>query len=409
VIRALRALAVAVAAAAFGVTAAPRVAAAEPTVILLSWDGVRHDQPERAATTALARMQRDGARAERLVPVFPSSTFPGHVSLATGTYPDRHGIVDNQFYDRSRGEFRMANDASWIEAEPLWAAAERQGVPAAVYFWVGSETDWSGTGARHRMAPFDAGVSEAEKVRQIVRWLDLEGPDRPRLIMAWWHGTDDRGHARGPDDASVAQALLAQDAELAALFAALDARAAWRDTTLFVVSDHGMTEVSENVPLRATLRDAGIEARVVAGSAVGHVFLDDRAQIERAEQALAKRPGIQVWRRESLPAALRLGHPTRTGDLVVIATPPYALRESPFAERAARALASPLGWKRGLHGYAPDHPDMGGIFFALGRGVPHGVRLGAVRMIDVAPTVARLLGIDPPAQSEGTPIPRIGE
>lgn len=406
--RAARALAFALGALALGALAAP-VAGAAPTVILFSWDGVRHDQPERAATIALARMQRDGARAERLVPVFPSSTFPGHVSLATGTFPDRHGIVDNHFLDRERGEFRMANDAAWIEAEPLWAAAERQGVPAAVYFWVGSETDWRGRGARHRMAPFDGGVPEAEKVRQIVRWLDLEGPDRPRLIMAWWHGTDEKGHARGPADASVAEALLAQDAELAILMAALDARDAWRDTTLFVVSDHGMTEVSENVPLRKTLRAAGVDARVMAGGAVAHVFLADLGERERAEQSLAALPGIQTWRRELLPAALRLRHPTRTGDLVVIASPGYALRESPLLERATRALASPLGWKRGLHGYAPDHPDMGGIFFAMGRGVPHGVRLGAVHMIDVAPTLTRLLGIDAPAQSEGKPIPGFGE
>ncbi len=87
-------------------------AGAAPTVILLSWDGVRHDYPDRGQLPALARMMREGARAEKLLPVFPSSTFPGHVSLATGTYPDRHGIVDNRFIDRQRGRFEMENDAS---------------------------------------------------------------------------------------------------------------------------------------------------------------------------------------------------------------------------------------------------------------------------------------------------------
>ena len=57
-----------------------------------------------------------------------------------------------------------------------------------------------------------------------------------------------------------------------------------------------------------------------------------------------------------------------------------------------------------MHGYAPDHPDMGGILLAMGRGVSAGTRLPAVRMIDVAPTVAKLLGIEPPAHSEGVPI-----
>ena len=385
---------------------AASAAQAEPTVILLSWDGVRHDEPDRVATVALSRMQREGARAERLVPVFPSNTFPGHLSLATGTFPDRHGIVDNQFIDRERGRFDMGSRvADWLEAEPLWVAAERQGVRSAVYFWVGSESDWRGHGARYRMAPFDTKVSEAEKVQQIVRWLDLPAAERPHLILAWWHGTDAESHRRGPDDPSVAEALAQQDAQLAALEKALDARSAWSDTTLLVVSDHGMTVATKPVPVRATLEGAGIRSRISDGSTVAHVFLEDPAQLSRAEAVISRLEGVRVYRRDTLPDALRLRHPTRTGDLVVIASPPYALRESPLLERAARALTFA---KRGMHGYDPQLPEMGGIFFALGRGVPKGTKLGAVRMIDVAPTVARLLGIDPPAQSEGKPIEGIG-
>jgi predicted AlkP superfamily pyrophosphatase or phosphodiesterase len=384
-------------------------ARAEPTVILLSWDGLRHDMPDRVPGGALARMQREGARAERLIPVFPSSTFPGHVSLATGTYPDRHGIVDNQFFDRARGEFRMENDASWIEAEPLWAAAERQGVPAAVYFWVGSETDWRGQGVHQRVAPFDASVGEPEKVARITGWLDLPPPERPRLILSWWHGADRAAHQRGPDAAGVARALREQDAALAQLLAALDARRAWRETTLLLVSDHGMTAVSRALPLARLLADAGVSARIAGGGAVAQLFLADPAQRERAEALLARQTGIEVFRGESLPASLRLRHPARTGDLVVVAHPGVALRESPRGERTLRWLASPFGWKRGMHGYAPEHPDMGGTLLALGRGVAPGARLPAQRMVDVAPTVARLLGIDPPASSEGRPIAGIGE
>jgi predicted AlkP superfamily pyrophosphatase or phosphodiesterase len=384
-------------------------AGAEPTVILLSLDGVRHDYPERVPDGALARMAREGASASRLVPVFPSSTFPGHVSLATGTYPDRHGIVDNQFLDRTRGEFRMGNDASWIEAEPLWAAAERQGVPAAVYFWVGSETDWRGQRVHQRVAPFDADVPEREKVARIVGWLDLPPSSRPRLVMSYWHGADHEGHLRGPDDPSVHAALRGQDLELGSLLAALDARKIWPDTTLLVVSDHGMTYVTDEVPLRSILADAGIRARITGGGSVAQLFLDDPAQRERAEAALRGIAGITVYRGESLPESFRLRFPARTGDLVVVARPGVALHESPWSERALRVLGSALGWRRGMHGYAPDVPDMGGIFFAMGRGVRPGTQLGVVRMVDVAPTVARLLAIAPPASSEGKPIAGIGE
>jgi predicted AlkP superfamily pyrophosphatase or phosphodiesterase len=328
------------------------------------------------------------------------------VSIATGTYPDRHGIVDNEFFDRERGAFDKQNDADWIEVEPLWAAAERQGVPAAAYFWVGSETAWHGVAARHRMAPFDSSVPEKRKVEQILAWLALDPPQRPRLVMSWWHGTDRTGHLHGPDDPAVARDLAAQDAELAKLLAALDEREAWSETTLLVVSDHGMTEAREAVPLRATLAAAGVSARIFGSGAVAQVFLADPAQRARAESALAPLAGVRVWRGDALPDALRLRNPKRTGDLVVAASPPYALSESPLTERAARALA---GSKRGLHGYDPSLPDMGGIFFALGRGVPAGTRLPPVRAVDVAATVARLLAIAPPAGSEGVPIAGLGD
>src|SRR4029450_9472662 len=113
-------------------------------------------------------MEREGARASRITPPFPSTTFPSMVTLATGTYPDRHGIVDNEFRDTQRGEYVRAADPIWIEAEPLWIAAERQGVPSAVFFWVGSEADWHGRGARHRKAPFDSDVPEDVKVDEIL-------------------------------------------------------------------------------------------------------------------------------------------------------------------------------------------------------------------------------------------------
>jgi predicted AlkP superfamily pyrophosphatase or phosphodiesterase len=383
-------------------------AAAAPTVILLSWDGMRHDGPERADAPALARMLHEGARAERLVPVFPPNTFPAHVSLSTGTYPDRHGILDNRFFDRERGRYDRSDDPSWIEAEPLWVAAERQGVTAATYFWVGSGGDWRGIGARYRMTPFDSRVGEARKVEQILRWLDLPAAERPRLIMAWWHGADAAGHAHGPDDERVAEALREQALHLGRLLEGIDARG-WRETTLLLVSDHGMTAVAGEIPLRAALEASGIEVRKAGSSALAHLFLADAADRARLEEHLRELDHATVVARESLSPTLRLDHPTRTGDLVVLPDPGYVFRDGPLLQRLRRRFQRLLGRATGMHGFSPDHPDMGGVFLAIGRGVPAGARLGAVRQIDVAPTVAGLLGIEPPRDAEGEPIAGIGD
>jgi predicted AlkP superfamily pyrophosphatase or phosphodiesterase len=378
---------------------------ARPVVILLSLDGVRHDYLDQGGLPAFERIAREGARAEALVPVFPSTTFPNHVSLATGAPPDVHGIVANKFLDAELGAFDYGADTRFLDAEPLWAAAERQGVPAAVFFWVGSERDWRGRGARHRRAPFDAKVGEEEKVAQILAWLDLPEAERPGLVMAWWHGADREGHDHGPDADATRDALREQDRSLGTLLAGLDARNAWASTTLLVVSDHGMTAYRESVDVAEVLAEAGVRTRrVIHAMATAQVHLARPEDAARAAAAL-RAAGVAAWPRAEVPAAFRYRHP-RVGDVVALAEPPLALQ--PASARGARFgwLARLLGRTPGAHGYDPvRHRDMHGIFVALGRGVPRGARLPRVRALDVAPTAAALLGIAPPAQCEGAPIP----
>jgi predicted AlkP superfamily pyrophosphatase or phosphodiesterase len=373
-------------------------------VILLSWDGVRPDDLLPGDLPALDRMRREGARAEKLVPVFPTLTFPNHVSLVTGAPVDRHGIVANSFHDRVRGRFHYENDATWLEAEPLWVTAERQGLRTAVFFWVGSETPWCGTAASLREAPFDEDVSEAKKVERILAWLDLPPAARPRLVLSWWHGADHAGHRFGPGTRQVQEQLRRQDRELAKLLAGLDARGAWSSTTLIVVSDHGMAAVTERVDLVAPLRAHGLRVkRLLPSGGIAHVFLERPKQRREAAEILSKLPGVRAWPGDGMPAELRYRHATRVGDVVALAEPPRAF----FGRRSVAGV--PLGEPvRGAHGFAASRDDMAAIFLALGRGVPSGARLGVVRALDVAPTVTKLLGIAPPRDSEGSPIAALG-
>jgi predicted AlkP superfamily pyrophosphatase or phosphodiesterase len=385
-----------------------RMLAELSVVILLSLDGVRPDYLDRAELPAFARVAREGLRAEALLPVFPSSTFPNHVSIATCAPPDRHGIVSNVFVDRERGRFDYANDASWLEAEPLWAAAERQGVRAATFFWVGSETPWQGVGATYRRTPFDPAVPDGEKVDQILAWLDLPAAERPRLVLSWWHGADSEGHGYGPDSAEVRGAMAEQDRELARLLAGLDARQAWGTTTLLLVSDHGMTALSESVDPMEPLAALGIGGRFLSGGPFGFVTLDDPARAAEAAAAIDALPKLDAWPSGAVPEAFRYRHPTRTGDVFVLAEPPLRVSGGSTWLDLRFAVGSLLGRSLGAHGYDPTRfPEMRAMFLALGRGVPAGARIGPTSNLDVAPTAARLLGIEPPRSCEGKPIPEI--
>ena len=69
-------------------------------VLLVSFDGFRYDYPEIIDTPNFDKIQKDGVRAESLVPVFPTLTFPNHYAIATGCYADKHRIISNTFYSK---------------------------------------------------------------------------------------------------------------------------------------------------------------------------------------------------------------------------------------------------------------------------------------------------------------------
>ena len=95
-----------------------------------------------------------------------------------------------------------------------------------------------------------------------------------------------------------------------------------------------------------------------------------------------------------------MAHPTRTGDLVVFAYPPYQF------DAATPGTLIALSAFFGQHGYVPDVQDlasninMRATFLAGGEPSTRGT-VDDVRSIDLAPTAAFLLGVPVPQHSQG--------
>ena len=379
--------------------------AAEPTVILLSFDGTWPAVVQELP--AFRRIATEGAWADRLIPAFPSNTFPNHVTFVTGVSPDRHGIVNNSFDDPVRGRYEYAADPSWIEVEPLWSLVERAGVVTAAYHWVGSEGAWrSGLAPRHWKA-FDTATGEVAKVEQILAWLDLpEARERPRLITSWFHGADGASHRFGPDSEIVAGVLAKQDQALGALLDGLEVRGLTASTTLLVVSDHGMTEAQHTADLAEALRGAGLDATVLGGGGFAQVELrgdaDRGVRVARAVE-IARGLGLEAWPNGQGPPEYAITN-ARFGDVVAVAPLGTAIAAQSRIDRLLGLVGLERFAMRGIHGHRPELPEMGALFGAIGRGVAAGTRPGTVRAVDVAPTVLALLGLPIPEGMEGHPI-----
>ena len=357
----------------------------ESTVIVISMDGVRHDVSENNDLDAFKRMEKNGVRAEYLIPVFQSTTYPAHVTLATGVHPDKHGIIHNSFLDKEKGRFSYDADANWLDVPPIWVLAEQQNIRSAVFFWVGSETDWHSIGASYRRAPFDANIKEEVKIEQILNWLDMNDEERPRLIMSYWDGTDDLAHQQGPISDDINQQIARQNSLLNGLLSEIDKREAWGYVTIFVVSDHGMAEVNHYIDLEALLDESGVTATLSEGPAVSHLFLKEQ-DIDDALQFFKSQQNIMAFKKEDLPKTWRMNHPTRTGDIVLATEAP--------------SMFTSYGRPNGMHGYAPEMEDMRAIFYGMGAGI-NPQQLGPVHQVDLMPTVSKILGISIPHAIDG--------
>jgi ectonucleotide pyrophosphatase/phosphodiesterase family protein 5 len=72
-----------------------------PLLLIVSFDGFRHDFFTKVTTPGLNRFKSDGTHAPYVRNVFPTKTFPNHHSIATGLFPESHGVLGNEVYDSS--------------------------------------------------------------------------------------------------------------------------------------------------------------------------------------------------------------------------------------------------------------------------------------------------------------------
>ena len=371
-------------------------------VVLVSLDGFRYDYAKRDGATHLLALGKQGAWApEGMFPAYPSLTFPNHFTIVTGLYPEHHGLVANSFYDPIRdARYAIAKadavtDGTWYKGIPLWSLAEGQGMRSACLFWPGSEAEIGGFRPTW-YAQFDSKTQATDAVQQAridnaVALLKLPAADRPHFIAIYYSEPDHEGHEYGPDAPQTKAAALKMDAMVGKLKKALDSTGLPID--LVVISDHGMIKSEGGwITLDQFADLAGFETDGPL------LYGKTEADRERVYNQLKKASSqFVVYRRKDLPASLNYSGNQRTGDPVVVATGPYAIR----------AHGPPAGAEErpptiGMHGFDPHKmPEMKASFFAAGPDIVAGKTVAPFENVNLYPWLAHILGLIPP-RTDGT-------
>jgi predicted AlkP superfamily pyrophosphatase or phosphodiesterase len=377
------------------------------TLILVSIDGFHPDYLNRYPAPTLSMLGRQGVRAKWMTPVYPSVTFPNHYSVATGLYPDRHGIVGNNIYDPefkqtfSLSKREEVQNGRWWLGEPIWVTAEKQGQRTAAFFFPGTEAEIGGKRPSH-WKTYDGKIPNSERVDTVLSWLDLTGPERPTLILTYLSDVDTAGHESGPNSDGVRQSVAEVDRALSRLVDGLKSRSLFERVNIIVVSDHGMARIDPRqvVMLDDYFDSKQAEAVVWNGCSV-NIF--PKPGMEQAiYSSLKSKAQIQVtvYRRQEVPARFHYGRSTRIGDIVVMADEGWTI----FSRERYRAPALAANGEviyRGTHGYDNRLESMRAIFIAHGPAFKHSQVIEPFECVDVYNVMTEILGLKPASNDGG--------
>ena len=434
-----------------------RAATNDNIVVLVSVDGLAayyFDDP-KAEMPNIRALAANGARAASMKAVTPTVTWPNHTTLVTGVMPARHGVVGNNFYDRTKRElvtliFDPVLDKDQIVKVPtIYDLAKSKGLRTVGINWPASRNaktlDWT-VPEVHKLdlytnytTPavladcresgfslvdeiFHGSVREQENKTDAINTRVLNmliAKHHPNLAILHLGNVDHVEHDKGPKSTEAYAAIKDADDHVGAIWKELQ-----RDypgkATLFVVSDHGFSPIKKIILPNIIMRQAGlveVEGKKITGGPVRFVsqagaglvyVLDDqnrKAVLKKVETAFRKVKGISKIVGPEHLKDYGVADPKddpNAPDLILFAEEGVTFGDTaagdlPFNEKPERL---------GSHGHDPSLPDLHATFVACGAGIKRGVSLGEIKNVDVAPTIAQLLKI-PLHGTDGKPLTRI--
>jgi len=389
----LAVVAIAAACAAPPAREAPAEGGGDHAVILISLDGFRQDYQQLTETPNLDALAAAGVQAERLIPVFPSKTFPSHYSTVTGLYPGHHGIVSNNMRDPHwEGEFHLGTEelfkSRWWGGEPIWTTAHHHGLVTASYFWPGSDVVIDGDRPDYYYA-YDGAVPYEERVDQVLAWLELPAGERPSFITLYFADPNDTAHQLGPEAPEALAAVRRVDDMIGRLVEGLRQRGLLETTDIVVTSDHGMALMS---PQRVIMLDDYVDLsddEVFEAGAFVQIYPADGREAEILAALQDAHPHLEVWDRDEIPERYRLRGNPRLAPIIGIPDVGWT---------ATTRAAAQQDWGRfllGNHGGEPLNPDMAGIFIAAGPSFAQGTSVAPFENVEIYNILAHALDIEP--------------
>lgn len=225
----------------------------KPYLILISFDGFRWDYLQNYSLPNIKKyFVEDGAMLEKgLTNAFSTVTFPNHWTLATGLYPESHGIVANVMYDPTLNQTyydygKLDNDTHWYAQNnltvPIWTLNELENNrrSAIVGGFPGANVPFLNKTVSYTLDY----ENKLQWFRKVDYLIDFFVKDDINFGTLYIPEPDETGHTYGPYSKNLENTLFKCDLLVGYLIERLKEESLFEKMNIIITSDHGMDTAS---------------------------------------------------------------------------------------------------------------------------------------------------------------------
>uniref|UniRef100_UPI00398E5F7D autotaxin isoform X4 n=1 Tax=Pristiophorus japonicus TaxID=55135 RepID=UPI00398E5F7D len=364
-----------------------------PPLIIFSVDGFRASYMKKGGKVMpnIEKLRSCGTHAPYMRPVYPTKTFPNMYTLATGLYPESHGIVGNLMHDpvfdanfslRGREKF----NPRWWGGQPIWVTTVNQAVKAGTFFWP-------------IIIPYE------RRVFTILQWLNLPENERPYIYAFYSEQPDGFGHRYGPFSSEVTDALRTTDRIVGQLMDGLKQMRLHRCVNIIFLGDHGMEDAScEKTEFLSNYLSTVDDILLFPGS-LGRIrsrYSNNARYDPKAVVAnlTCKKPDqhFKPYLKMNLPKRLHYANNRRIEDVHLMVERKWLVARKPMD--VTRKVSGKCSFQ-GDHGYDNKINSMQTVFIGYGPSFKYKTKVPSFENIELYNVMCDLLGLKP-APNNGT-------
>ena len=387
----------------------------------------------------------NGALVREMLPVYPSFTYPCHVSIMTGCYPNKHGIPHNEHVKAGVHPVPWYNKRSMVKKKFFAEYAKEHGYSTCLINWPvseGADVDINlpmclpprYRGDNPRMF-YEGSTSKEVLDRYFWKYgyllcgcnkilnssyddfTNAVSPDiirdygQPDVMFVKMCDLDTVRHKLGVDNDSAKLQLQKHDCELGVLMESIRRYGDFEHTNFIIMGDHGQTDVERVLNFNRVLQEKGLQkldenghlesfdAYCHSTGGCGWIELSNPADEELRQKVYrvlleAKDSGKYglgyVFTKEEADERFHLTGPF---DFIIEGEEPLSFGYDPAAPLFTKAAPGDYKTAPGTHGGLPwrDHRT---TFFACGPAFKKGAVIEQACLVDEAPTMAKILGFE---------------